>query len=324
MSKTISVIVPVYNAQLTLDRCVKSILDQDYNNIQLILVDDGSNDNSPEICDKYTALDNRVYVLHRSNGGVCAARNSGLDVAIGQYISFVDCDDYILQGMYSRMIKEIEEKNLDVCICNYFSGQHEGYSTKSFGGKAISPGIYDSFDIEEILVAPNDWYQEGVACAVWNKVYRASLFDTLRFSGRWGEDYEVNDTINSQHRSIGVIDSAYLVWCNNEDSQTHDAYSAKKNSFLSIIEDRVVKFSGNSFITNKSKVLFCNLFIEYSIIAQLRSINPPKEHQATFIKYCKDLKGHIPVKQSIRYLLFRLSPWIYYQVTKSVYDKYPR
>ena len=115
--KLISVIVPIYKVEAYLRRGIDSILAQDYPNIEVILVDDGSPDNCGKICDEYAKKDKRIRVIHKPNGGLSYARNAGLDVAKGEYISFIDSDDSILPYMYSTMIKVIENNNLDIVTC---------------------------------------------------------------------------------------------------------------------------------------------------------------------------------------------------------------
>ena len=105
----ISIIVPVYNIEEYLPRCIESILNQTYNNLELILVDDGSKDKSGEICDAYAKKDNRVVVLHKENGGSSSARNAGIAIAKGEYLGFVDSDDYIEPDMYEKMVAVIEK-----------------------------------------------------------------------------------------------------------------------------------------------------------------------------------------------------------------------
>ncbi len=103
----ISVIVPVYNVEAYLDRCVKSIVMQTHHNLEIILVDDGSLDRSGQLCDKWADMDNRIHVIHKENGGLSSARNSGLDVATGDYIGFVDSDDYIAPDMYEKLFNSV-------------------------------------------------------------------------------------------------------------------------------------------------------------------------------------------------------------------------
>ena len=109
--KKVSVIVPVYNVENYLEECVNSILNQTYENLEIILVDDGSTDNCPQICDDWAKKDKRIKVIHKANGGVSSARNVGLDNATGEYIGFVDSDDYIDITMYEKMLKLLKKEN---------------------------------------------------------------------------------------------------------------------------------------------------------------------------------------------------------------------
>jgi len=115
----ISVIVPVYNVEKYLTKCIDSIIAQTYKDIELILVDDGSPDDCPKICDEYAEKDSRIRVIHKENGGVSTARNVGLKIARGEYIGFVDPDDYIDEAMYENMLSAMETTNSDMAICGY-------------------------------------------------------------------------------------------------------------------------------------------------------------------------------------------------------------
>lgn len=115
----ISVIVPVYNVEKYLDRCVKSLLNQSYDNLEIILVDDGSSDKSPELCDHYITIDSRIKVIHKINGGLSSARNAGIVKATGDYISFIDSDDWIALNTYEYCLNLIEENSADVLEFNY-------------------------------------------------------------------------------------------------------------------------------------------------------------------------------------------------------------
>ena len=115
----ISVIVPVYKAEKYLDRCVRSILSKTYGNLEVILVDDGSPDQSGDLCDAFAAEDNRVRVIHQENGGVSAARNAGLDVMQGKYFCFVDSDDYVEREIIEKLHVALVHNNVDLAICGY-------------------------------------------------------------------------------------------------------------------------------------------------------------------------------------------------------------
>ena len=139
-SKLLSVIVPVYNAEDYLCRCVDSILAQTWTNIEVILVDDGSSDNSGTICDNYSKSDCRIKVIHKRNGGVASARNAGIDFSHGEYIAFVDSDDYISNDMYEQLFGAISsEKTISICdfMMDYGHGHMEAKTTVEVGGTKV-------------------------------------------------------------------------------------------------------------------------------------------------------------------------------------------
>lgn len=115
----ITVIVPVYNVEKYLRRCLDSIIGQTYQNLEILCIDDGSIDNSGEICEQYAARDARIKVIHQENQGLSTARNRGLDAAEGEYIAFVDSDDYILEDMYKKMLAKLLDYNVDLCVCQW-------------------------------------------------------------------------------------------------------------------------------------------------------------------------------------------------------------
>ena len=155
--KLISVIVPIYKVEAYLRRGIDSILAQDYPNIEVILVDDGSPDNCGKICDEYAKKDKRIRVIHKPNGGLSSARNAGLDVAKGKYISFIDSDDSILPYMYSTMIKVIENNNLDIVTC--------GVQRIKPGEKIKETYTKDGKDLTELI---QEWINENTSILYCN------------------------------------------------------------------------------------------------------------------------------------------------------------
>ena len=119
MKDLISIIVPIYNVEKYLNKCIESIVNQTYENIEIILIDDGSNDNSGIICDEYAKKDNRIIVVHKENGGVSSARNKGLKIAKGEWISFVDADDWIEQIFCQTLLNKVTQEQADIALCGY-------------------------------------------------------------------------------------------------------------------------------------------------------------------------------------------------------------
>lgn len=164
--KMVSVIVPIYNCEKDVTKCIESIRSQTYPNIEIILVDDGSKDSSPKICDNFAKKDQRVKVFHIENAGVSNARNVGLKQASGTYIQFVDSDDWIEEGMTDALVSKLEETNASLVVCSFL--QETLYRKKK--NKLPEPaGVYTNQEFfQNILKDPMSFYY-GV---VWNKLYR--------------------------------------------------------------------------------------------------------------------------------------------------------
>ena len=128
----ISIIVPVYNVESYLERCIESILNQSFKEFELILVNDGSTDSCKDICNEYKTKDKRIKVIHKENGGLSSARNAGLDIARGKYIGFVDSDDFINKDMYKTLFNTIQDNNSDMIICDYYKVNEENNDTIIF------------------------------------------------------------------------------------------------------------------------------------------------------------------------------------------------
>lgn len=177
----ISVIIPVYNVEKYLTRCLDSVLAQTYTNLEILLIDDGSTDASGKICDKYARQDKRVRVFHKPNGGVSSARNMGLDNASGDYIGFVDSDDYIDPTMYVHLSSLINIYQTDIAVCNIY------YCSSKKEFKASHPGkIYKGMEAFALCV-----HQKSVFVSIWNKLYKRECIGNIRFSQeKRSEDYK--------------------------------------------------------------------------------------------------------------------------------------
>lgn len=182
LDKKISVIVPIYNTEQYLERCVDSILAQTYTNLEIILVDDGSKDSSPEICDRYGQTDNRVKVVHKQNGGLSSARNAGLDVATGDYVGFVDSDDYISKEMYAVLANALNESDCEISNAMYVRVDEFGNTRPSKVPHDADKEILSEQFVRELMLHTGD-------VSVCTKLFKTELFDGLRFpEGKLNED----------------------------------------------------------------------------------------------------------------------------------------
>lgn len=204
----LSVIIPVYNVENTLDRCVESVLHQHVKgDMEVILVDDGSPDNSPLLCDNWAEKDDRIHVIHKQNGGLSDARNAGLDIAIGDYITFVDSDDWIEENTYEPLMSIMEEHpEYDMLEYSY----ERGDKTFTFG--------------QRIYTAPDDYWLQGELyrhAFAWNKIYRRTLFANARYpKGRVFEDIYIMPQLTSIAKVMAVCDLGLYHYTQNENGIT--------------------------------------------------------------------------------------------------------
>lgn len=170
----ISIIVPVYNVEPYLRQCLDSIVNQTYSNLEIILIDDGSSDGSPQICDVYASKDNRIVVIHKENGGQSEARNRGLDICKGEFISFIDSDDWVERDYIEILYNELTLHNSDISIINHnhFSLDGTYNSIKAFKNETIS-----NIDALKLLITKEP-IQHLLMCG---KLYKKELFNEIRF-----------------------------------------------------------------------------------------------------------------------------------------------
>lgn len=201
----ISIIVPVYQVEKYISQCIDSILAQTFTDFELILVDDGSKDNSGKICDEYAEKDKRVKVIHKENGGAAVARNSGMDKASGNYFAFIDGDDYIVPTMLECLYITILESDADIVACNYrylFENGEKDFSTENKS---------EVLNGAEIFYNRKNERNYGFWTVVWNKLYKAETFKNVRFHcGKYYEDeFWANDIFQMNIKVVTVSDCLY-------------------------------------------------------------------------------------------------------------------
>ena len=227
--KLLSIVIPIFNVEKYLNKCIESVVNQTYQNLEIILVDDGSPDRCPEICDRWKEKDKRIRVIHKQNGGLSDARNQGISTAIGEYIAFVDSDDFIDSNMYEIMIEAAERTGADIATCGRFL-----YKGKVLGTKHTAPN--------EILLQPIDALKE-LLCgglieeAAWDKVYKKSFFDSVRVPvGQINEDLPIMPLVLEQAKKIVCTGKPFYYYRINEKGITHSQYGAEKRIIIEHIE----------------------------------------------------------------------------------------
>ncbi len=242
---TISVIVPIYSVEQYLQQCIDSILGQTFRDFELILVDDGSPDECPLICDTYTQVDSRVRVIHKKNGGVSSARNAGLHAARGEYIAFVDPDDFICHDMFQLLIDSIEQSQADMVMCNFDTFYPPEYSGWKRASSSFPNAIMDKSEFADFIAQPNNWH----SCVLWNKLYKRHVWENIHFpDGYIHEDEAVMHRVVEQCQSISIIkDSLYYYRQNISSSIMGQGTRIQSFDKLMAMADRIVCASDNGW-----------------------------------------------------------------------------
>ena len=201
-SKLISIIVPVFNTEKYLPGCIESIISQTYSNFELFLIDDGSNDNSPSICDSYALSDERITVVHQNNAGVSEARNKGLASAKGDYFCFIDSDDEIEPDMLEKLYETAEKTNSDLTICGYMYILGEK-------AKPFSSRYEEVIGENNIALFVADHYMEWLIHSPWGKLYRNIQFEPKSFDRNksFGEDEKFNIGFFRSAKKIVILEN---------------------------------------------------------------------------------------------------------------------
>ena len=226
IKEKISIIVPVYNVEAYLERCVESILKQTYTNLEILLVNDGSTDKSGELCDKLALRDHRIRVIHKENGGLSDARNRGIDEASSNLIGFIDSDDYIDEDMYETLYRQMVASKADLSMCGHYDVYHQ--IPKKQVAKIKTWELMPEEAIKMVMEA------KILSVTAVNKLYKKALFEQLRFRiGKIAEDaFIMVDLIHQCSKIVATNEKKYY-YVHRENSITTQKFSLK---FLNVIE----------------------------------------------------------------------------------------
>lgn len=302
----VSVIVPVYRVEKWLIRCVESIICQTYRNLEIILVDDGSPDDSGRICDEYAKRDERIVVIHQKNRGVSAARNAALRIAKGQYIGFVDGDDYIEPKMYYELVHAIEEHRADISCVGIIR------DNETTGKQRVirCPGKLTEYSAEEAI--KEILYGRDVGISVWSKLFRREAFANVCFpEGETSEEAYILPKVMCERRVVHVGKPMYH-YMSRADSLTarYDAdatrvawANAKRiDEFVSTFYPALRKAS--EFYSANILYTFINNYLGQTEVSDDRWV----EYAANYKKYWSSLllAPHFPWKQKVKCVLLRV------------------
>ncbi|MEK6266349.1 MAG: glycosyltransferase [Clostridium sp.] len=237
----ISIIVPVYNVEKYLNKCISSILEQSFTDFELILVDDGSKDNSGRMCDGYKDEDSRIRVIHKENAGLSAARNIGIETSEGKYLTFIDSDDFIHPNMLEILYNNILENKADISVCDHYLVYEGKEVAKELGDNNIT--LYTNIEGVKKIVEKS----KASMIVAWGKLYRRSLFCDIRYpSLKYHEDEFVTYKLMYKSTKIVVTDAKLYYYLQRSNGITGTTYSIKRLEKLEALEQAIMFFKNEN------------------------------------------------------------------------------
>ncbi len=312
----VSVIVPVYKAEPYLDQCVQSIIDQTYENLEIILVDDGSTDNCPAMCDAWAAKDSRVQVIHKENGGVSTARNAGLDTATGSYIMFVDADDRLEPTAVEILLELAVSTGADIVVGNYYFD------------------YVDKSDSQPLAAEKQIWKQDEIVRAyvldhirpeVHNKLYAGASIGDLRFdpSIGYGEDLLFNYYAFSKARVVAQTDVCCYHYLQSSGNSSTTAYMTKNRAESYRVTAEIVKdLRETPFV---SLAVWRHVRTVYALLSRVCNTQGKAYFEPYFAIYRDEILAHkseilvsvqYSAKQKAATALLWLAPKAFVQISK--------
>ena len=297
----ISVIVPIYKVEKYLPECVESILAQSYKNLEIILVDDDSPDGCPALCDDYAKKDKRIKVIHKKNGGLSDARNAGIDAATGEYICFVDSDDYVAKDYVKKLYEALYGNDADMSVCGYKYVLENGVKEKGEAPKAglltednYWPKVYDGMYITFVVA--------------WNKLYGKNIFKKIRYKkGMINEDEIILHKILSQCRKIAVIEDPLYFYRKREDSimgKEKEKKVLSDDAFEGLLERA-------EYFLDTKKYELCAIQL-YSLLGEIVSGKQARRFSKRMAMIAKKIpKQYKPKDMDFKITVLRLMPHVY-------------
>ena len=313
MNELISIIVPIYNVEKYLDRCIKSIINQSYNNLEIILVDDGSPDRCGEMCDEWAKIDKRIIVVHKENGGLSDARNAGIDIAKGNYLSFIDSDDYVHKDFIKVLYELCIKYNSDISMCGAFETSKDENCNFNLqqGNECVK---YSKTILER---------KDNIYCVAWNKLYKKEVFKYIRYpKGKLHEDVAVINKILYYSNKIAITDLRLYFYYSNPDSIMRSSFSIKRLDILDVIYDSYLFFLEKNEMQYAYSALNDYIDTAIALYNECQVLENHQKIQKQLMKkysdmYMKVLKNiDMSIIKKIKYIIYRYFPKLYSILSK--------
>jgi len=308
--KLVSVIIPVYKVEKYLPMCVDSVLNQTYQNLEVILVDDGSPDNCPAICDEYAKKDKRIRVIHQKNAGLSMARNAGLDICTGAYITFVDSDDALHVDFVARQVAACEENQADVAVGTFERTAHEDNIPKCNLPRENPPVRIISGKEANLLIYDRPNWSRMVTA--WGKLYRRELFAHERYPDvKLHEDEALTYKLLYRSQWVAMVDGALYLYTRNPDSLMANRFTPERMTVLDILDECLAFYAANGetgdliYFTQNRQFMFAVLYYQHT---KKEKDFQRKARKKQWNLYWKLLRSAYPLKRKLIYTYAMVLP----------------
>lgn len=307
MESLISVIVPVFKSKTSIRRCVNSLLEQTYAKLEIILVDDGSPDGSGAICDEYAKKYSNIRVIHKQNGGPASARDCGIEAACGEYIGFVDSDDYAYPKMFEHLWHALQTAGTELAICGFDCVNSDESVVEEYAAyNPIQQGVFSAEELLPKIVQTNGW----AYVVPWNKLYHRNLIDSSFFPiGKYYEDeYGIAQLIYRAGTIVCLSSSEYHYYYMRKGGQTEGSSMITQLDALEALYHRCMFYHENGLdelIYDNRTIIFRELEKHYMCLDRKNSVAQKR------LKQISDWYGEIPgrgLNETLRWHLLRIAP----------------
>lgn len=303
MGDLVSVIIPVYKVEQYLERCVRSVTSQTYDNLEILLIDDGSPDRCGEMCDSFAAEDRRIRVIHQKNGGLSAARNTGIDASSGQWLFFIDSDDFIHRDCIGKLLAAAETSGADIASCGF-----EKTEDDTIRGDVRFPAT----EVISRDEAMRRLFLEEDTSFAWGKIYRRELFQGIRFpEGRTFEDLATTHLLVNRCREVACVSAPYYGYFRNPASISHALNAESQYNVLLAWIDRY-RFCREHY-ESLTKHCLAQMTHYYLLVCSYSRPGEPYIRMARgLVSPCiREMSGAAAGKEKLKLMIVRIFPGIY-------------
>lgn len=298
----VSIVIPVYQSKSYITVCVESVLNQTYKNTEIILVDDGSDDGSEELCDEYSRKNDNILCVHQKNKGVSSARNAGMDLAKGEYILFVDSDDYIESDYLENAVSRLDKDFVDAYLCGYQNVKNNGKVKEKQYYPFINDTVFQYGELNGIMMR---LFNSSTLHAIGTKVYKKSIIEQygIRFNEKWKYYEDIYFCLSYILRCKKIYVQKRVMYYYRKDTCNSLSKQSRNYNYANIYKTYILLYqlTNHNQISDKDKILFCKSYLEQIRLCLNSKVQTQRRYTVNIHKLYKMLSEDIFYKDAITY-----------------------